>query len=327
MACREGVAVLFARARDAQLVALLDGCAQNGVLPVGAATQSSNLFVGVAALVAEIIFLKLRPFRCVEQFEPFADAACADIVGVIDVRCLVASLSLFGCHQNDAVCAARAVDGRCRHVFQHLNALNVVRVDGCQRVQAALDAAHARASLRRVFEIDEAVNHIQRLVRSVHRVAAADADLAVGARLTATCRHVQASNLSAQSAVERCRLRLSDDFGLDRGHAARQLRAFLRAVAHHNHLAQLVQIFSQLNFNRFRCLVNVDFLRAVAHKRNRERERKLHFGFECEISVKVGHRAQLVACCGHHGCADERVACSGVGHTASNCGLRRYPNC
>ena len=230
-----------------------------------------------------------------------AHAAQADAVAIDNAAELLARLAFFGRYQNHAVRAARPVNGCCRDVFQHLNRLNVVGVDRRERIQAALNRAQARARVGRVLEIDEAVNHVERLVARIHRVTAADADVAVGARLSAACRNGQSRNLSAQSLVNRWRRRAADGFGFDRGHAARQLRAFLRAVAHNNHLAQLVQVLCQLNLNGFRCLVHVDFLRAVAHKLNQQRERKFHFCFEREVAVKVGHRAQFVARCRHNG--------------------------
>ena len=199
---REGIAVLCPRARDAQLVTLLGGGAQHGLLPVGALAECTDFSVAVSGLVAEIVFLQLCPLGGAEQVQFLADAAGADVVGVADVRLVLAGLALTGGYHNHAVGAARAIDGRGRHVFQHLHALNVVGVDGCQRVQSAGQSAQAGAAVGCILEIDEAVDHIEGFVRCVYRVTATDADLIFGSGLSARCRHVQSGHLSAQGAVE-----------------------------------------------------------------------------------------------------------------------------
>ena len=184
-------------------MALLQGGAQHGILPVGAFAEGGYLVVGIAALVGPIVLLEPCPFGGVQQIKLLADIAKANIIGIVNVCLTVAALSLLRSDENDTIGTTRAVDGRCRDIFQHLDTFDVVGIDGSQRIKAALDAAQTRRTNTGILEIDKAIDDVERLVRSIHGVAATDADMTVGTRLTAAGRHVKACHLSAQRTVER----------------------------------------------------------------------------------------------------------------------------
>ena len=73
---------------------------------------------------------------------------------------------LFRSDNDDAIRATRTIDGRCRCVFQHIEALNVLRVDGRKDIR---DTLHTRIINRNIVDND------QRIVGSIQRRAATNA--------------------------------------------------------------------------------------------------------------------------------------------------------
>ena len=202
---REGIAIAplpsprrrDATAIDTQFVSLLDGGAQHGVLPVGTASQCGNLSVSVATLVAKIVLLVLSPFRGGEQVELLGHIAHAQRVVVVHVSLALAQLAFLRGDEDHAVGASRTVDSGGRHILQHLDAFNIIGIDGGQRVQAALNGTDARAVGGGVLEVDETIHHVEWLVGSVHRVTTTNTDVTVGTWLSAAGSHSQTSHLAA----------------------------------------------------------------------------------------------------------------------------------
>ena len=298
---------------------LLGGGAQYGVLPVGALTQRADFSVAISGLVAEIVSLQLRPLGGAEQVQLPADAAGADVVGVADVRLVLAGTALPGGYHHHAVGAARAIDGRGRHVFQHLHALYVVGVDGCQRIQSAGQSAQPGAAVGSILEIDEAVDDVEGFVGCVHRVAAAYAHLTFCSRLSAGCRHAESGHPSAQGTVERGCLRLAEHVGSDRGHAARQLCASLCAVAHDDNFRELACVFLQPDADEGVCAADADLLVFIAHVADADLGGE-GGDVEMEMSVSIGHSAHLIII--YNGCSDDSLPGFGIGHVPADGGGR-----
>ena len=82
---------------------LLNSGTQHGILPVGTLSEGGYLIVCIATLVAPIVLLKLCPFGGVEQVELFADAAHANIICVVYVCLLVATLTFLCGDENDTI--------------------------------------------------------------------------------------------------------------------------------------------------------------------------------------------------------------------------------
>ena len=161
---RECVATLLRTTRDAQLVALLQSGAQHCILPVGALAEGGYLVICIAALVGPIVFLEPCPSGGIEQIKLFTDVAKANIIGIVNVCLSVATLPLLRRDENDTIGTTRTIDGGSTNVFQYLDALDVVRVDGSQRIKAALNATQPRRVCIGILEIDKAVNDVKRLV-------------------------------------------------------------------------------------------------------------------------------------------------------------------
>ena len=290
---------------------LLGGGAQHGLLPVGALAECTDFSVAVSGLVAEIVFLQLCPLGGAEQVQLLADAACTDVIGIADVRLVLAGFALPGGYQNHAVGSARAIDGRGRHVFQHLHALNVVGVDGCQRIQSAGQPAQSGAAVGSILEIDEAVDYIEGFVRSVHRVASTDAYLTFSSGLSAGCRHVQSGHLSAQGTVQRGCLRLAEHVGPDRRNAARQLGTSLCAVAHHHYFREMACVFLQADVDQRVASDDAHPLVLVAHVAHADL-RGEGGDVQLEMSLGVGHGSHLIII--DDGCSDDSLTRLGIGH-------------
>ena len=262
---RERIAGLLGSSGDAQLVAVLHGSAQNFRLPVGALAERGCFLVGIAALVAIVLLLELCPLRGVEQAEMAADVACSHVEGVADAWPPSTRLAALGGYEDNTVGTARTVDGRGRHVLEHLHALYVVGIDCRQRVQTALYAAQSGAAVGCILEVDEAVDDVERLVRGVHRVSSAYAYLAAGTGLSTGCHHTQTCHLPHKCRIERWSKRLLEHIALDSGHAARELGALLGAVANDNHLRQPPGILAQAYHYQRVALAHFHTLAFVAH--------------------------------------------------------------
>ena len=300
---------------------LLDGGAQHGILPVGTLAEGGNLLIRITAFVAPVVLLELCPFGGVEQVELLADVAHADIIGIVDVRLTVAALPLLRGDEDDAVGTARAVDGGGRDVLQHLHALDVVGVDGGQRVKATLDTAQARRACAGILEIDEAVDDVERLVGGVDRVAATDADMTVGTRLSAAGRHVKARHLSTQSTVEGRCLGLTEDIGLHLRHATRQLRPLLRAVTHHDDLVEFMVFLLQRHDEVLVVALHADGLLFVTHVADFQlRRERCHI--DAEVALGIGCHAHMTASVVYRR-TNDCLARPGVGHLTNNGGSRR----
>ena len=78
-------------------------------------------------------------------------------------------------------------------------------------------------------------------------------------------------------------------------HATRQLGALLRAVAHNHHLAEFVGIVDELNVDSLRVVIDVNFLRAIAHILDAQRQRQLGLSHQSEVTICIRHGTSLLA--------------------------------
>ena len=262
---RESIAVLLRTTIDTQFMTLLDSRTQHRILPVGTLTEGCNLSIRITSLITKIVLLILCPLRGGEQVELLGHAAHAQRIVVVHVRLTLAQLTFLGGDENHAVSTARAVDGSGRHILQDFDTLDVIGVDGGQGVQTALDSTDTRGVVGRILEIDKAIDHIERFVGRIHRVAATNTDMTVGTWLATAGRHRQTSHLSAQRHIERGGCGLLEDVGLDGGHATRQLVALLRTVTHHDDLVQLIRIINERYLHGLLEVVHIHIQRTVAH--------------------------------------------------------------
>ena len=150
----------------------------------------------------------------------------------------LANLSFLGGDENDAVGTTGTIDSCGGDVFQYFYTLDVVGIDGGQGIQTSFNGTDTRGVIGCILEIDKAVDHVERFVGGVDRVTATNADVTVGARLSAAGCHVESSHLSSQSTIEGGGNGFLKDIGFDSGHATCQLVTLLCAVAHHDDFVQ-----------------------------------------------------------------------------------------
>ncbi len=235
---REGIAAFGVTPAHRQLVCLSEGGAQHGVLPVGALSECCYLLVGVSALVVEISLLETGPLACRHEVEFLGGHVEACRVAVVDGG--ASACTFLGGDDDHAVGAARAVDGRGAHILEHLYRFDVGWVDGRKRIETALHCAQSCLCGACVLVVDKTVYHVKGLVARVDRVAAADAYLRGGARLSRRCRDVQSGHRAVECAFKGRRGGFLEERATQLRHGARQLGAFLCAVSHDHHLVEVV---------------------------------------------------------------------------------------
>ena len=100
--------------------------------------------------------------------------------------------SLFRGDDNHTVGTTGTVDGCGRYIFQHLDALDVGRIQKGQRVERRITARGSRTCRCGIVIDNETINHVQRLIATRDGVTTTDADDACCTRLARGLRHVQA---------------------------------------------------------------------------------------------------------------------------------------
>ena len=86
-------------------------------------------------------------------------------------------LSTLGGDDDDTIGTTRAIDGRGRHILQHLDRLDVGRINRSQRIE--IGASHTVAGIggRTAIVEQHTVDDIQRLIAGIDGVTATDADI------------------------------------------------------------------------------------------------------------------------------------------------------
>ena len=194
---RESITVFLRTAIDTQLMALLDSRTQHGILPISTFSQSSYLFIGITSLITEIVLLVLCPLTGIKQVQLFSHITDTQSVMIINVGLTLTQFTFLSSNENHTVGTTRAIDSCGRHIFQHLNTFNIIRVNRGQGVQTALDSTDTGGIVGSILKVDKTINHIERFVGRIHRVAATNTDMTVGTWLSATCSDSQTCYLSA----------------------------------------------------------------------------------------------------------------------------------
>ena len=146
-----------------------------------------------------------------------------------------------GRDQHDAVGAARPIDGARRRVLENLDRLDVVRVQGGDRVQPAHSLAEQRIG-RRVVEVGRyghAVDDVERVVEGRDGVPASDAHHGARSRLATRGDDFDSGRAAQQRLINRRDRRGRDLVRFNGGHRARQLSSLGRAVADRDYLFEL----------------------------------------------------------------------------------------
>ena len=130
-----------------------------------------------------------------------------------------AFITSLGLDQDNAVRAARTVDGHRRCVLQHRHALDKVRVEVGQRTA-----------------IRNAVQNDQRVIGRRDRVLAADQQSLVAARSSIAGRDVQTGHLSDQAVHQVVGRNHLQRLFVDYGQASREVLLLLRTVTHDDDL-------------------------------------------------------------------------------------------
>ena len=180
---RDAVGKFLERARQRDVVVMRDGRAVNLLLPVG--VGSTEHLVGIALLAPDVLD-EVAILCGIHHVERVLVGADGHATGVRHLHALTPATFL-RCDNDDTVRTAATVDGRGRGILQHVEGLDVLRVNGCEKVGNTLHS---------VVIHRHTINDQQRVVVGIQRRAAADADIHLAARCTVVRGDVNTSNLT-----------------------------------------------------------------------------------------------------------------------------------
>ena len=238
-----------------------------------------------------------------------------------------AAFTFFRSDNDNAVGAPRAVNGRRRNVFQHLDGLNITGVDSGKRIQSAVDSAETCPGRAVIVVKNKSVNHIERFISTGDRVPATDTDTRSSARLSRTLRNVQPGHRPAQRLVERgCNLRQCP---LGNGRSrSREFLPFLRPIADNHHTVEKINIFLQENRDWFGRFVHVQEYGFVSDKTYRNGSGKRN-GSNCKFPVDI-HNSACFFVSKKNICTDNRLIGSLIPNISADFNVlseRPFRNC
>ena len=211
---------------------------------------------------------------------------------VVHIDIHLAVLTALGRDNNHTVSGTRTVDGSRRSILQHLDGLDVGRVE---RVEI-LSRCHT-------------VNHVER-VASVHRTHTTNANRRTAATRRSVGHDVNTCQLALHG-VQHIWVALADrTFHVHHSHSTRQVSLALHLVTSDNHFCQFLGVVLQRDMHRRSCW---HFHRLVTDERNDQSGTLFHL--QGEMSLHVGSRTIartfLHNSCHHHGLTqvvDDRTA-------------------
>ena len=279
------------------LVLVLEGCLEDGILPVGTHAQQRDIAIVGVLLHAtetrgdEVVIIVAKAAQ-VEHIQPFGLAAHCHHA-VVGEFCLT-RLAALGGNQHHTVGALCAVDGSGRSVFQDFHAQDIRRVDGGQgrdgRGRTVIERiAEAERSAAGVSALhNHTVDDIQRLGIGVDGGLSAHADGRCRTRSTGSLHSRHTGGTSLQRLVQ-----VGDDgaFKLVFAHGNRcagEVALLHRTVAHHDHLVQHLAVFFQRDVQS-RLVRHLYLLADIAYKGYHEGSSR--FYVQGEVTVDVGNHA------------------------------------
>ena len=205
-------------------------------------------------------------------------------------ECALAFLTALGGDQNHTVGSTATIDRSCGSVFQHGDALDVVRVEHRNRVRRVRE-------VRVVTAVDgDAIDNVQRTATSVDRTDTANANLRSRARLTRGLRHLHTGELTAEHLIDRNRGDVGNFSGADRGDTTRLGFAALCTIGHNHHFVKRA-LFVGKHDAHVRTSRHLDRLHADIRDAQQIMSLRTR---QSELTVHVSCRTDLCSC-DHHG--------------------------
>ena len=221
--------------------------AENFVLPIGSGPENR----GVAECVVELVFLNLALIEELILIKGiFSKIHHVDFLGDF-LPCHISRIAHVGASALAAACgddhyavgAGGTVYGAGRCVFEHVDADNIARGDGCEGIHLCL--AIGAAGPVEASDIAcgggelHAVYNIKRLIGAVDGARAADADGCGAAGGSRVGGHLHAGEAPLKHLVDVGHNRLVHLLLCERRHRAGEVNSFLCAVAYHNHFPEV----------------------------------------------------------------------------------------
>ena len=224
-----------------QVVLVGEGRAENQAAPVsGGRTQAGGEGITVGGSHGINLGHERAVFIGRHRIQAVGIVAYAEVADIGDLG-ILGNGALLGGDDDNTIGSAGSVDGGRGGVLQDGEALDVVGVDGGQRVGHTLTAVGSQRN---------AVDNHQRVVGGVQGSGTTHAEGGAGTRTTVAGNHLQAGHLTLEHILGRDDGAAVDFFRLDGGHGTGHIVFLYRAVADHNHLIQEMGILFEGNGGR-----------------------------------------------------------------------------
>ena len=220
----------------------------------------------------------------------------------------VASLTVLGSDENDAIRALGAVNGRCRGILEDFHGHDIGRVNGRERGDGGnltvSEATETEVTTGIAAALDDhAVNDVQRFRIGIDGRLAADADGGGGTRRTGGLHRGYTGSAALQRLVQ-----VGDDgplevFLLHRDGGSGEVAPLHGTVAHDDDLVEEFGVFLQKDVDRG-LVAHLDLLRCIADGREHECRTGLHRDHIVSIQVCDG---TVLGAFLHHAGSDDRA--------------------
>ena len=172
---------------------------------------------------------------------------------------------LLGGNDDDPIRGSGAIDGRSRRILQHGECLDIMGIEGGQRIGCARCG---------IIRHGDTVYHYQRVVAGIQRGPSTDTDTASGTGLSVGSRYIKSGNLSLNQLLRRGDSPLVHVLGLDGHHRTAQIVLLRLSVTYHHHFVQPFRVFGQGDVHDRLCR---QFLCPVPDERNHQH----HISIRC----------------------------------------------
>ena len=209
----------------------------------------------------------------------------------IHLNLRLTNLPLSGGNDNDTIGTTRTVNGSSGCILQHLNLLDIIRIDHRQRRSLLIittGSLTARGAVG-VSTIRYTINDIQGLRTGGKRVGATYCDADTSTRRAVALLHIDTSNLSLHAVSHIWRTTCHEILALDLGDRAAEVAFLHRTIAYHDNLFHHGGILHKGNLDL--CLtLHINHLGLIPNHRHLNKELPLRHR-EGEVSFQICHRS------------------------------------
>ena len=296
---------------------LRETCAKGGILPVVTLCRRINRITHLTILIQFIP--KANPLLSIQIVEFLGDLAPTKGGVITDI--VLAVGAFLGSDDDHTVGTTRTIDSGSRNVLQHLDALNIRRIQERQRIKRSITGLGTSTGGGRIIIDDETINHVEGFVTTRDTITTTDADDAGSTRLTRGLCDVQTSHSTLQGTLYGIVL-LAEHISIYRRDATGEFQTLLGTITHNHHFVEFAGVIYQRDLHGLLKIIDIHVEGTITHVFHTEGQRGLHLCLEGEVTVIVGHDTLTLFTLYNHGCTNQGFARANICDMTCNQVLR-----